>query len=134
MCVCVVHVHVLIVLNNTCTRLLCQIPSILGSGNVPSAELAKPSFPLEEVLHHGQLPPRVRYQVDRTDLVEKVRKLSKELKERFHSLVVFANSAAIPAHVLDTFWSVDEAELIMSGKLLSVHIILCTCTYYVVDT
>ena len=57
--------------------------AILGSqaGSVPSAELVKPSFPLEEVLRRGQVPPRVRYQVDRTELVEKAREELYKLKD-----------------------------------------------------
>ena len=54
-----------------------------------------------------------------------IEELSEESKERFHSLVAFANSAVISARVLSTFWGMDEvcdAELIMEGELLSIHI------------
>ena len=52
--------------------------------------------------------------------------LSEELKKRFQSLVVFANSAVIPAHVLGTFWSVDEfcGSDIMDGELLFVCLVI----------
>ena len=57
--------------------------------------------------------------------------LSEEIKERFHSLVVFQNNEVISARVLSTFWGLDEvcdAELIMEGELCSVHIIMySTC-------
>ena len=57
--------------------------------------------------------------------------LPKESKERVRSLVVFANSAVIPAHVLDTFWNVGEfgGADIMDGKMF-IPVCLSTLVYY----
>ena len=52
--------------------------------------------------------------------------LPKKSKERVRSLIMFANSAVIPPHMLDSFWSVGEfgGADIMDGKLVFIPVFL----------